>query len=285
MKNNHMKDNKNAKFIDVRKIIRDKNPRLLKIIPWFIINYLKRIIHEDEINEFIESKKQYKGIEFAEAIIELFKLKVIVSGIENIPANGRYVITANHPLGGLDGIALITSVAKIRKDVVFPVNDILMNIENLKELFIPINKHGSNADNIKIFDDTFASDKTILFFPAGLVSRKQKKGVIKDLEWKKTIISRARKSNRDIIPAYIEARNTNFFYNLANFRKKIGLKQNIEMLYLPDEMYKQKNKTLEITFGQPISIATFDRTKENDKFWAEHLKNVVYSIKNQAESC
>jgi putative hemolysin len=270
-------------FIEIDKVIRNKNPRLYKVLPGFIINYLKRIIHQDEINEFIRRRGQLFGLEFADSIIEDFGIRVVASGTENIPASGRYIIAANHPLGGLDGIALITVAGKVRKDIVFPVNDLLMNLDNLRELFIPINKHGSNAENIAIIERTFASEQVILYFPAGLVSRKQKKGVIKDLDWKKTFISKAKKFQRNIIPAYIDGRNTNFFYNLARFRKRIGIKENIEMLYLVDEMYKQHGKTIHITFGKAIPWQAFDR-RFTDAEWAAKIKDHVYASEKDPQA-
>ena len=265
------------KLIDVEKVIGSKNPRLLKLLPGFILRYLKRILHQDEMNAFIRENGHLQGLDFANRIIERFGIKVVAEGIENIPKQGRYIIAANHPLGGLDGIALITVAGRIRRDIVFPVNDLLMNVKNLQELFIPINKHGSNAENIRIFDETFNSDVAILYFPAGLVSRKHKKGVIKDLVWKKTFITKARKSGRNIIPAYIDGYNTNFFYSLARFRKRIGLKANLEMLYLVDEMYKQNGKTIRIVFGKPVNFESLDN-RMNDAAWAAEFREHVYGL-------
>jgi len=266
-----------GKFIEIEKIIRNKNPRLLKFLPGFVISYLKRILHEDEINDFIERNGDAYGLDFVERIVKEFIRELTVGGTENIPSQKRIIIASNHPLGGLDGVALMHEAGKIRKDILFPVNDLLMNLDNLKSLFIPVNKHGSNAQNVKIINDTFASDVSILYFPAGLCSRKQKHGAILDLEWKKTFVSYARKYKRDIIPTYIEGRNSNFFYNLARLRKTLGIKQNIEMLYLVDEVYKQKNKKINIKFGKPIPFETFDK-RFSDKEWAEKIKEHVYRL-------
>lgn len=265
------------KLIDVEQVIASKNPRLLKLMPGFIVRYLKRILHQDDMNQFIRENAHLSGLPFANRIIEYFGSHLEVRGLENIPAEGRYLLAANHPLGGLDGIALITVAGRVRPDILFPVNDFLMNVKNLEPLFIPVNKHGSNAENIALFDQTFMGDKTILYFPAGLVSRKQKQGVIEDLEWKKTFISKARKSKRDIIPVHIQGQNTSFFYNLARFRKKIGLKFNLEMLYLVDEMYRQKGHAIRITIGKPISVGVFDKSA-NDLQWAARVREHVYNL-------
>jgi len=261
-------------FIDVRKVFASKNATLLKIIPGFVIRYLKRIVHEDEVNGYIFKHRDKSGLPFVEAILREFGVRIQASGIQHLES-GRYIIVANHPLGGLDGMALMQEVGKVRLDLVFPVNDLLMNVPGLQPLFIPINKHGKNTQNVKIIDETFASGKVILYFPAGLVSRKMKRGIIRDLEWKKTFISKARKYQRDIIPVYITGRNSDFFYNLALWRKRIGITANVEMLFLVDEMMKQRDKTISLTFGEPISWTTFDRTR-TDNQWAQWVKERVY---------
>lgn len=272
-----------GKFIEVERVIGSKKPGLLKVLPGFIINYLKRIIHQDEINDFIERNKSVYGLEFVERIVHEFIRQLNTKGVENIPTGKRILIASNHPLGGLDGVALMHVAGKIRPDILFPVNDLLMNLENIKNLFIPINKHGSNSQNLKIINDTFASEVSVLYFPAGLCSRKQKHGIIEDLEWKKTFISYARKYQRDVVPTFIDGRNSDFFYNLARLRKMIGIKQNIEMLYLVDEMYKQKNKTINIIVGKPIPFETFDK-RFSDNQWAQKVKEHVYRLSSYSQA-
>jgi putative hemolysin len=264
------------KFIDIERIFRAKNPRLAKSIPRFIFRLLGRIIHQDEINSFMFTNKDRWGLDYCKAILDGFGVKSEVVNPPVLDPAKKYLVASNHPLGGMDGIALLYETGKVKKEVMFPVNDLLLNLPNLYELFIPVNKHGSNAENIKLFNDTFMSDVLILYFPAGLVSRKQN-GIIKDVEWKKTFLSKAKASGRDIIPVYISGQNTKFFYNLARFRKKIGVKANIEMLFLPDEMYKYKNKVIKITYGRPIPISTFDKTR-SDQEWALVLREHVYTL-------
>ncbi|MFO8129956.1 MAG: 1-acyl-sn-glycerol-3-phosphate acyltransferase [Bacteroidales bacterium] len=263
-------------FINIRRVFASKNPALSRLLPWFVMDYLRKIIHEDAINAVLYANRDKWGLDFVDAILQYFNAELVVVDKENIPENGRYVLISNHPLGGLDGIALMSVVGSVRKDIVFPVNDLLLNIPNMKDLFIPINKHGSNAANVRLINETFASDKLILYFPAGLVSRKRK-GVIRDLEWKKTFVTKARRYDRDIIPVYMDGRNSNFFYNLANFRKWMGIRSNIEMLYLVNEMYHQRNRVIKMIFGKPVPIAELDRSK-TDAYWAGYLKEKVYSL-------
>ncbi len=262
--------------IDIEDVFKKKNPGLARLIPGFIFAYLKKIIHEKEINDILYHNKDSMGLSFVDATIREFGAIVKVRGEENIPEKGRYMIASNHPLGGLDGMALMQVVGRVRKDIVFPVNDILLFLPNLKDLFIPINKHGTNTENLEVIHKTFESEKMILYFPAGLVSRKQH-GKIEDLEWKKTFISKAVHYKRDVIPVYINGNNSDFFYNLARIRKVIGIKANIEMLYLPNEMFKQKNKTIEIIIGKAIPWQAFDK-HYNYKEWAQQVKKHVYAI-------
>jgi 1-acyl-sn-glycerol-3-phosphate acyltransferase len=270
-----------GRFIDIEKVFHSKSPRIANSLPGFVFRLLKRIIHQDELNEFIFTNKDKWGLDYVQAILEGFFVTTEVINPPVLDPDKRYLVASNHPLGGMDGIALLHETGKLKKDVVFPVNDLLMNLPNLYELFIPVNKHGSNADNIRLFNETFSSDKLILYFPAGLVSRKQS-GIIKDVEWKKTFLTKAKASGRDIIPVFISGRNTDFFYNLANLRKKLGIKANIEMLFLVDEMYKFKNKVIPITFGKPIPIGVFDKSK-SDQQWATLLREHIYKLEKNPE--
>jgi len=263
-------------FININKVFKDKAPKFYPFIPGFLLGYLKRIVHQEEVNRIIYANRDKWGLDFAQALIDLFKVNIIPHGLGNIPEKGKCLIASNHPLGGLDGISLINIVSRVRKDLLFPVNDIIMNIPNLKELFIPVNKHGSNSENIRLFNETFDSDILILYFPAGLVSRK-KKGVIRDVEWKKTFLTKARKSGRDILPAYISGRNSNFFYNLANFRKWIGIGANLEMLYLVDESFRLKDKNINMFFSKPVSYKFFD-SRQKDIEWAALIREYIYQL-------
>jgi len=268
------------KFIDIERVIKSKNPRLLKWLPKFIVNYLKRVIHQDEINQVLHENKDKYGFDFAKDLVERFNINLKVKGLENIPKDGGYVFASNHPLGGMDAMGILTVIEPIRKDVKFIVNDILLNLKNLSGLFVGVNKHGATSKaSLNMVDELFASDQAVFIFPAGLVSRK-KKGKVEDLEWKKTFITRAKKHNKSIVPVYVEGSLSNFFYRLSNLRTRFGIKANIEMLYLADESFKQKNKSLEIIFGAPIPSSFFDNSK-NDKEWAQWMKDQVHQLKRK----
>ncbi|TAJ14247.1 glycerol acyltransferase [Marinilabiliaceae bacterium JC017] len=271
------KTNMEKKLIDIDLVFASKNPGLYKVFPKIILRFLKKIVHQDGINEFIETHKHLTGIDYAEAIIKRFGAKYTIVGKENIPAKGRFIFASNHPLGGLDGMALLSAVGRIHPNIKFPVNDILMSLENLKSIFIPINKHGGHSrEAARILETSYASEAQILMFPAGLVSRKIK-GKIIDLEWKKNFVKKAIQHKRDIIPVHISGHNSHFFYNLANLRKKLGIKANIEMLFLPDELFKERIKEITITFGQPISWETL-ASGGSPRDWAQKIKDQAYAL-------
>lgn len=266
------------KFVDIEKVIGDKNPSLLKWMPGFVLRYIKKIAHETDINRDMYELQDKKGKDFCSAVIKMFNITVKSSGLENIPKEGGCLFVCNHPLGGMDGMAIVHEIHSIRPDIKFIVNDVLLNIENTKDLFQGVNKHGKTAkESLKKVGDLFASDQAIFIFPAGLVSRR-KKGVIRDPEWKKTFVSQAKRNNKAVIPVYVEGRLSNFFYRLANLRTFLGIKANIEMMYLADEMYKQKNVTIQLIFGKPIPPSTFDKSKR-DLAWAAWVKDKVYQLK------
>lgn len=265
--------------IDVENIISTKNPALSKVVPGFVINYLKRIVHQDELNDFLRKWGHLKDAELIEAGLRHFEIKYKVFGTENIPVTGRYIFVSNHPLGGLDGLVFIYELSKHFSDIKFPVNDILTNIENLSGIFLPVNKHGAQGkDAARRIEEAYTSESQILYFPAGLCSRK-KKGIIKDLQWHKSFISKAIQHKRDIIPAYFSGRNSDFFYNLSNARKFLGIKVNVEMLYLVDEMFRQKDKEILLVFGKSIPWETFEKTRSALE-WADWLKSESYKLKS-----
>ena len=270
----------NAFRINIDKILKDKVSKHYNKIPRFLINYLKRTVHQEDINGILERNHDVEGVEFMQALVEKeFNLHLQLKGEENIPETGLFVFASNHPLGGLDGICLSSVLGgRYNGKIKYFVNDVLYYIDPLKPIFIPINKYGAQAkESAKAMNDAYASDNQIITFPAGLCSRKEK-GEIKDLEWMKSFIIKSVEFRRDIIPVHFAGRNSNFFYNFANIRKATGFKFNIELIYLPDEMYKNSNKTFTITFGKPIPWQTFDKSK-TAKEWAQHVKEVVYSMK------
>lgn len=264
--------------IDIEKALNDKRKSTSRPLPKFIINFLKRIVHENEINDFLSKHGDKVGMDFADAAIEYLGLKVELKGTENIPNEGMFTFASNHPIGGLDGLAAIRYLGtKYNKDIKVLANDLLMNITNLHPFFLPVNKHGNQAKESAIMiNKMYHSSSQILIFPAGLVSRRVK-GKIIDLDWKKSFVTKSIHGKRDIIPLHISGRVTNFFYNLASLRVFLGIKTNLEMLFLPREMFKLRNKTLTLTFGKPIPYASLDRSK-NAKAWADEIKKEVYKL-------
>jgi putative hemolysin len=272
------------KFIDIKRLIKEKNPGLAKWMPGFAIRYMKNILHEDFINDFLDRHSDEYGVNFCDKIIEEFDIKTTVYGKEHIPEKGGCIFAANHPLGGMDAIIIVSAIKDKRLDIKFIVNDVLLNLENLKDLFVGVNKFGKNlTQSLRKVDETFASDQAVFVFPAGLVSRKVK-GEVRDLKWKKTFVTRARKYNQPIVPVYIDGRLSNFFYNFANIRTSLGVKKNIEMFYLVNELFKQKGSEVDLVFGEMITPDMLDDNK-SDHEWAEQIKAKVYemqrSIKRQ----
>lgn len=265
------------KYIIIREVIRKKNPQLLRWMPRFLLRYIERVVHEEDINQVMANIGHLHGLDFVDGLIGELGVIVELRGEENIPGSGGVIFASNHPLGGLDGIAFMHALGKYRRDIKFIVNDILLNIKNLEPLFVGVNKHGTQGRRgMEQIEEAYAQDHALLVFPAGLVSRKRH-GKIEDLEWKKSFISKAKKYGKDIVPVYIDGRNSRFFYNFARFREFIGIKPNIEMFYLPDEMFAQRNKKVTICIGKPISYTYFDASK-SEKEWAGHMKQLVYNL-------
>ncbi|MDR0364615.1 MAG: 1-acyl-sn-glycerol-3-phosphate acyltransferase [Bacteroidales bacterium] len=270
------------KTIDIEDVFRKKNPKLYRRTPRFILRWMERLVKLDEINRIINIYADDDPIAFSKHILEYFKVDMEVVGEQNIEQSGRLIVASNHPLGGLDGVALLSIIGEQYPDVVFPVNDILLFIPQFRATFIPINKHGSNVSNLKDIHNYFSSENPVLYFPEGLCSRKRR-GKISDWNWRKTFIMMAVKHQRYIVPTHFEGKNSRFFYNLSNFRKKLGIKANIEMILLPREMFHQKGKFLKAVFAKPVPCTFFDERYKPTE-WAELMRKFVYTIKTGEES-
>ena len=268
------------KTIDIEGILKGKMGAKAKFVPHFLVSWLIRIAHQDEVNAFLWDNRDKVGVEWLEACVEYLDMTLEVEGRENLPASDDkrlYTFVSNHPLGGEDGVALGAIIGR-HYDGRFRylVNDLLMNLPGLAPLCIPINKTGHQGRNFPAMVKAgFESNNHMLMFPAGLCSRRHN-GVIRDIPWSKTFITKSVEYHRDIVPIHFSGHNSNFFYRLANFSDKC-LPFNLAMLFLVDEMYKNVHKTFHVTVGKPIPWQTFDKRKTPIE-WAQYVKDKVYSL-------
>jgi 1-acyl-sn-glycerol-3-phosphate acyltransferase len=270
-----------VKPINVREVFKAKNPRLARVIPGFIYRFINSVMEIEFINNLIKRHGHHLGIEFINKVVEEFNVTIYIHGMENVPDSGRFIFASNHPLGGFDGMLLLKAVDEKLGKARFLTNDVLMNIPQLKPLFVPVNKHGGHSrEAARVLSETYKSDAQILIFPAGLASRKIK-GKIMDLEWKKHFISKAVSYNRDIIPVFVAGRNSNTFYRVARLRKLLRIKWNLEMFLLPGETVRHQNTDVFIYFGKPIPHTTFDSSKTHQE-WAQWVKDKVYELSANA---
>lgn len=265
-------------LIDIDKVLKSKLGDRSRYVPGFVVSYLKHIVHQDEINEFLLRVEGKVGVDFLKESMEFLDTKLDVRGMENLPDDRLCTFVSNHPLGGQDGVSLGYLLGThYDGHIKYLVNDLLMNLKGLAPLFVPINKTGSQAKDFPMMvEAAFRSDNHIIMFPAGLCSRRRN-GVIRDLDWKKTFITKSVETHRDVVSIHFEGRNSDFFYNLANLCKALGIKFNIAMLYLADEMFKNRHKTFKVSIGKPIPWQTFDKSKTPAQ-WAEYVKTIVYSL-------
>lgn len=267
--------------IDIDEIVRGKAGAKARFVPRFVLSWLKRIIHQDEVNEFILSEGDKQGMPWLDDCMEYLGTKLNVKGLENLPddSDGRlFTFVSNHPLGGPDGVALGHLLGH-RYDgrIKYLVNDLLMNLHGLAPFFVPINKTGKQSrDFPRLVEAVFNSPNHIIMFPAGLCSRRIG-GQIHDLPWQKTFITKSVETQRDIVPIRFNGRNSDFFYRIANVGKRLGLKFNIAMLYLVDELYKNRGKTFDVTIGKPIPYSTFDKSRKPQE-WAAYVEDIVYKL-------
>lgn len=266
--------------INVGEVLRQRIPRYWRFIPRGLVRWLERTVCQDELNRLLRDNFPRRDADFCRGVLDDLGVTVNFHNLDNLPPKEqtRVLFVSNHPLGGLDGMALIDFVRTYYGVAPrFIVNDLLNAVEPLSDTFIPVNKHGAQSrEAIRRLDDAFASDAPLLMFPAGLVSRRGKKGVVADLEWQKMFVAKARQYGRDIIPLHFYGENSSFFYKFAKFRRRIGLKFNIEMIYLPREVFRSKGKTFDVVVGNPIPHASLDDMPPARK--AQQIRQMVYDL-------
>lgn len=269
------------KTVDIDKILKGKMGSKAKYVPSFAVSWLKRIVHEDEVNKFLWESRNLSGTEWLEECVRYLKMTIELVGEENLPDKGDgklYTFVSNHPLGGQDGVALGSIIGR-HYDGKFRylVNDLLLNLPGLKPVCIGINKTGRQGrDFPRMVEAGFNSDNHMLMFPAGLNSRKREDGSIHDLPWKKTFISKSVECHRDIVPIHFGGQNSGRFYRIAKFSDKY-LPFNLAMLFLVDEMYKNVGKTFRVAIGKPIPWQTFDKSKTPAE-WAQYVEEKIYEL-------
>lgn len=270
--------------IDVAGVLRSRAPRYARFIPRFMVKWLEDTICQERLNRLLENNAGKEGADFCRGVLEELNITYDVEGEEFLPPtdNRRVVIMSNHPLGGLDGIVMIDYFSRrYGKGVKFVVNDLLMAVTPLQSVFLPVNKHGKQSRRaLTLTNEAFAGDNPIVVFPAGLVSRLHGDGEIRDLKWQKSFIQRSVEYKRDIIPVYFDGVNSSFFYKFAKFRQRVGLKFNIEMIYLPREIFRNENAHFSISVAPTIPWRSLkggrDARTETDT-----IRRIVYSLKKK----
>ncbi len=268
--------------IDISQVLSERAPRLARYTPRFVVRWVENLICQDRLNELLENNAGRTDADFCRGVLTDLNVEIETRGNDNLPdpSHRRVVYVSNHPLGGLDGLALIDLLSRRHNGKVwFVVNDLLMFVKPLAGTFVPVNKLGGQSrEGSRRLSEVFEGDDPILVFPAGLVSRKGKRGVIADLQWHKMCVQRAARTGRDIIPLHFGGANSSFFYNFAKLRRKLGLKINLEMALLPREMVKQQSKRFVITFGRPIASESLEASPQKAQMIADRLRTLVYEL-------
>ncbi|MFI3280850.1 MAG: acyltransferase [Rikenellaceae bacterium] len=264
-------------LLDIPAVIASKAPKAAKYIPGFIYSYLKRILHQDGLNEILSDGWNLSPQQFVQATFKRWKITYTIEGLEKLDPNGRYIFAANHPFGGMDGMMIADCLIEHFGDARVVVNDMLMHLEPLKPIWIPVNTLGAqNPEYVRLFEDGFASNLPILMFPAGICSRVVE-GKIADLQWKNTFVRRAHATGRQVVPLHVEGSLHKGFYRIYRWRKALGIKANIEMLYLVDGMFRQQGKSFRMSVGEPLTseqLKGYGSIKEQ----VEEVRKKTYSM-------
>lgn len=268
------------KYINVEKTIKESNSKLLTKLPGFIVKLIVKIIKQKEINRFLNKHSDSIGRDFLIKIIEEYNIKIEVEGKENLPENGKCIFVANHPFGLIDGLVLTHIVSGKYGSIKAIANDAFMLIPQLHPFIAAVNVFGgSSKEYLKALDETYYTEVPITHFPAGEVSRLYS-GKVQDTKWQKSFITKSIASNRDIVPIYFYGRNSNLFYTIFLLRRLLGINVNLELILLPREFFKKRNKTIKVKIGKPIPYQTFDKSLTHWD-WAQNVRKRLYSLSDK----
>ena len=231
-----------------------KKKYLTKPLIWF----LRNLFHEREFIEFGKKYSHLEGFDFIDqALGHLnFTYSLREDERERIPSSGRVVIVSNHPIGSLDGLALLQLVRSVRADVKIVANEVLMKLEPLQSLLLPVDNMGGNTarDNVQAIRDYLNKDGAIIIFPSGVVSRFGLKGV-RDNRWRPGFLNFAKITRTPVLPVFVKARNSSLFYFISLIAMKIST------LWLVSEMFKHRNACVSIRVGNIIPHTAYDNMK------------------------
>lgn len=263
--------------LDMGKVLNDKSPKLARIVPRFVVRWFEALVCQGKLNDILDNYGSRDPIGFIGGALEYIGVEYRLHGVENIPSSGKVLFTANHPLGGVDGMILAHAIEGVRPGVKLIVNDILLNIEPLRPIFVGVNKHGAQRCSFAmVMDELYRSDAPVINFPSGMCSRLVH-GEITDLAWRKSFVRRAIDTDRIVVPTYVKARNSMFFYRFGRLRTALGIKANLEMALLPRQVFFQKGKTVDVYFGEPITMCD---TLPAEK-WCDLIRDKTYSLWKQ----
>ena len=271
-----MSEDRKDYLLDVEKVL---GPKLMKKLPRFAVNFFKRRIHQDEINDCIMHAEHYKGAGFFDEALNYVGITFKIRREENLDPGKKYLFAGNHPLGGPEALIIGSVFKRIYGDgFKVPVNHLLANLKPLNEFFVPVRVYGSNRNRElgEQIADMFRSDYQVLVFPAGMCARKIK-GKVTEMPWKKMFITQSRKFERDVVPIHISGFNSRRFFFFTKLSTFLKLKFNLGMIFLVDELFNKKGQEFVVTFGKPVPYTTFDKTK-TDLQWAAEIKDQVEAL-------
>jgi len=270
------------KHLNVAELLKNSDSKKLKRLPRFVVKLIEKIICQDQMNYVINKYIDCVGVSFQPKVIKEFNITLDVRGVENLPDSSRCFFASNHPFGVIDGLILTYYVGQKYGDLKAIGNDAFLHVPTLRPLIAAVNVYGrSSKEYITALDEVYNSDVAITHFPAGEVSRVFN-GKVQDAPWQKSFITKAILSKRDVVPFYFEGTNSRLFYFIYRLRRSMGISINFELILLPREMFKKRNKTVSLVIGKPIPWQLFDGSMTHYE-WAQKVREHVYKMGQSKE--
>ena len=265
-------------IIDVGELIKAKSGKKPSRI---FVYLLRKFLCVDRINSIIEKYAGKQGVDFAESVLQELHIETSFIGLDRLPTNERFVFVSNHPLGALEALTIGKYLSFLYPNrIKFITNELLSYIPPLRDIFVSVAVGKGRQDKNKVLgiDKLFLSENQIVMFPSGVVSRLTDEG-IQDPEWKKMFSKKARQYSRRVVLLRSSGRCSKFFLSLSNFRKRIGIKSNIEMLLFPREMFSMQGSKIDIEVLGVFDLNSAEFSGYSDSQIAQMLREKIYCKK------
>jgi putative hemolysin len=243
----------------VDQLIDERSTHLSRHPLWPLVRpALLRFFHYRQALRMCDDIAGLGGREALAYLSRLLELRLSVTGADNIPAAGGFILAPSHPTGIADGIAIFDLLKDRRPDMaIFANRDAIRAAPGFRDVLIPVEwragekSHAKSRDTLEQTARAFAEEKAVVLFPSGRIAW-WNEGALTERPWQTSVVALARRYGFPIVPVSMTARNSGLFYFLSRFSTDL---RDITVFH---EFLNKKRQPFSIVVGRPVPPAALD---------------------------